>query len=141
VAVSDRLALTWAPRAVPLDARAVAATGATAAALGARLAALDDDALAGLAAVAGAGVLIAIGPDLPWCDGVVYLGSDPAAPSLLVPTARVPSVPAPLLERAVRARVAATGPIAVVPAPLRLVPCGAARAIDRARLAAWLEAT
>jgi hypothetical protein len=141
-AAGDRLALTWAPRAVPLEVRAVAATGAAATALGTRLAGLDDAALAGLAAVAGAGVLVALGRDLPWCDGVVYLGSEPAAPSLLLPTALAPSVPAPLLARAVRARLGASelGTVAVLPAPLCLVACDAARAIDRGRLAAWLAA-
>jgi hypothetical protein len=136
-----RLAVTWAPRPEPLIARAVAATGDAALALGHRLAAQGDAGLARLAAVAGDGILVALASsphDLPWCDGVVYLGSEPAAPTLLMPTALAPSLPAALLERAVRARLAAAGPIAVLPAPLRLVACGAARAIDRGRLAAWL---
>jgi hypothetical protein len=137
---APRLAVTWAPRAEPLVARAVAATGDAAIALGHRLAAQGDAALARLTAVAGDRVLVTLGSagDLPWCDGVVYLGSEPSAPALLMPTALAPSLPAALLERAVRARLAAAGPIAVLPAPLRLVACGAARAIDRGRLAAWL---
>jgi hypothetical protein len=136
-----RIRLEWAPRATPLVARAAFASGATARLLGRRLAELDDAALGALAAVAGKGALVVLGEPslLPWVDGVGYLGRDDAAPDLLLPTALAPSVPAAALEAAVRAAAGST-PVAVLAAPRRLIPCGRARAIDRARLVAWLGA-
>jgi len=140
-AAVDPIRIDWIPRATPLIARAVAASGAAARALGRRLAELDDAALGALAAVAGADLLIVLGEpsSLPWVDGVGYLGRDDAAPGLLLPTALAPSVPPAALEAAVRA-AAGSAPVAVLAAPRRLVPCGRARAIDRERLVAWLGA-
>ena len=139
---SDRIRVTWTPRDAPLVARAAAAAGAPARALAGRLAAFDDAALGALAAAAGGDVLVVLGEAaaLPWVDGVVYLGRDDAAPELLLPTALAPSVPPGVLAVAIRAVVSVPGPIAVLAAPPRLVPCGVARAIDRGRLAAWREA-
>lgn len=133
--------LSWTARDVPLPARAVAAWGPAARLLGERIAALDDAALSGLTAVAGNRVLIIIGDEaaLPWIDGVVYLGRDEGAPELLLPTAVAPSVPAPVLEAAIKHVATKGAPIAVLPASGMLVPCGAARGIDRAVLAAWME--
>lgn len=142
----DRIRVAWIPRDAPLVARAVAAVGAPARALADRLAALDDAALGALDAVAGGAardaagdVLVVLGAAaaLPWVDGVVYLGRDDAAPELLLPTALAPSVPPGALALAIRGVVSVPGPIAVLAAPPRLVPCGVARAIDRGRLAAW----
>jgi hypothetical protein len=128
---------------VPLDARAVVASGAAAKALGRRLVELDDTALRSLAAVAGDDVIIVLGEAsaLPWADGVVYMGRDESAPDLLLPTVLAPTVPPAVLEAAVRKIVQRATPVAVVPTPARLIPCGSARSIDRALLAAWLEAT
>jgi hypothetical protein len=158
VTAAERIRLDWVPRATPLTARAVVASGNAARALARRLLALEDAALGGLVAVASADLLVVLGDAsaLPWVDGVGYLGRDDAAPELLLPTAVAPTVPPAVLEAAVRAAVsgapsAAAGsrapidaagvraPIAVLAQPPRLVPCGAARAIDRARLVAWLE--
>lgn len=138
---AGRIQIDWAPRATPLTARAVVGSGAVARALGHRLTALDDAALGALVAVASAELLIVLGDaaELPWVDGVSYLGRDDAAPDLLLPTAVAPSVPPAVLEVAVRARIARP-PVAVLAAPARLVPCWLARGIDRARLTAWLEA-
>lgn len=146
---ADRIRVAWTPRDAPLVARAVAAVGAAARSLADRLAALDDAALGALAAVAGRGpagdpgreVVVVLGEPaaLPWVDGVVYLGRDDDAPDLLLPTALAPSVPPGVLALAVRAAVSRPGPVAVLAAPPRLVPCGVARAIDRGRLAAWRE--
>ena len=137
-----RIPLGWIPRHHPLPVRAVVACGAAARALGRRIAELDDDAMRSLTAVAGDEVFVVLGdaPALPWIDGVTYLGRDETAPDLLLPTAVAPTIPAALLEAAVRKRVRWLGPVAVLPAPARLIPCGAARAIDRSRLSAWLEA-
>lgn len=141
------IALAWAARAVPLTPRAVVAIGAPARALGRRLAALADAELAALTAVAGPAALVILGDAaaLPWVDGVIYVGRDDAAPGLLLPTTLAPTVAAPVVARAVAAWLGARGaavawPVALVPTPLAIIPCGAARPIERGRLAAWLEA-
>jgi hypothetical protein len=127
---------------VPLVARAVVGAGEASKRLGRRLAELGEDSLHALAAVAGDGLLVVLGDQdaLPWVDGVVYLGRDESAPSLLLPTALAPTVPSALLEIAVRRIVARAAPVAMLPSLARLVPCGAARSIDRALLKAWVEA-
>ena len=96
-----------------------------------------------IAAVAGNDLIVVLGEAtaLPWTDGVIYLGRDESAPELLRPTALTPTVPAAVLEAAIRKVVPKASPVAVMPSPARLIPCGSARSIDRALLAAWLEAT
>lgn len=137
-----KIRVGWIPRHAPLAMRAVAAVGAPARALAHRLAVLDDAVLGSLAAVAAADLLVVIGESsvLPWVDGATYLGRDDAAADLLLPTALAPTVPPRVLAAAIRAAVPRGAPIAVLATPARLVPCGIARAIDRRRLAAWVEA-
>jgi hypothetical protein len=134
-----RLPIAFLPRAAPLAPLAVAAQGQAARALAERLLAEDDAALAALAGVSAPDRLIVLGPEeaLPWVDGVVYLGRDPAAPSLLFPTALAPAAPPALFERAVLTRALAA-PVAVFADPPALASVAAARPIDRARLAVWL---
>lgn len=138
-----RIPVRWTPRSAPLPARAVVASGAAAKALGRRLAELGDESLRVLAAVAGDGLLVVLGDEsaLPWIDGVTYLGRDESAPDLLLPTALTPTVPAAVLEAAIRSLVPRSAPVAVLPSPPRLINCGAARAIDRDRLRAWIDAS
>ena len=137
-----RIPVEWTPRHAPLEARAVVASDAAAKALGRRIIELDDAALRSLAAVAADDLIVVLGEAaaLPWADGVVYLGRDEAAPDLLLPTALAPTVPVAVLEASIRKVVAKAAPIALLPSPARLIPCGAARSMDRALLAAWLEA-
>jgi hypothetical protein len=139
---SPRIPVAFRPRAEPLAPLAAAARGPAALALAARLLARDDAALEALHGVSGPGLLVVVGDRerLPWVDGVVYLGRDPAAPSLLLPTALEPDVPAPLLERAVLARGRLAAPIALLIDPPALVAAGGARPIRRAELSAWAEA-
>lgn len=139
--VAPTLTVAFRPRAAPLAPVAAAARGAAARALAERLLARDDEALAKLAGVAAPDLILVLGESdaLPWVDGVLYLGRDPAAPALLLPTALEPDVPAPLLERAVLARERAA-PVAVLVEPRQLVSAAAARPVERARLAAFLRA-
>jgi hypothetical protein len=129
-------------RAKPLPPRAAVAEGTAALRLARRLLARSDPDLARLSGVAAPGLLAVLGApgDLPWVDGVRYLGADPDAPGLLLQTTLAFELPAALVEGALRAQVRpAVGPLALLLAPLRLLPLGEARPIDRARLAAWLE--
>jgi hypothetical protein len=132
-----RAAIQWTTRARPLVPEALLSPPTAVPSLYARLAALDDEALArlrGLSSPAGWIVLASEAEvELPWVDGLTYLARDPEAPALWVPTyaALVPA--APLVARALTAKLGA-GPWALWGTPLVVVPLGAARTLDRARL-------
>jgi len=136
--------VSWLPRSAPLAPCACIARGAAARALGNALLAWEPARLARIKACAGDGVLVVLGdnPDLPWLDGITYLGRDEAAPHLLLPTTRRPNVPVDLFARALAAHVpGAKGGGAVVPDPaggLDWVPIAAAGPIERASLEAWM---
>ncbi len=130
----------WRPRRRPLAAIAAVARGASAVALGRRL--LDEgEAVARFAAVGAPGWLLIAGSDLPWVEGIEYLGTDPEAPSLYLPTLLEPTWPLDLLTAALLRRGLAL-PCAVLPAapgegPL-LLAVAAARPLDLDLLRAWL---
>lgn len=130
---------TFGPRADPLPPRAVFGVGAVARALAARLLARPDDDLRHVEVLVADALLIALAPAdaLPWADGAVYLGSDPRAPALLMPTTLAPPVHPQLLERALRRLDGAhDGPLAVLPG--RVLPLRGAAPPSRARLQAWV---
>ena len=139
---SPSVSLTWHPRTTPLAPVGVAAVGETARQLARRLLAEDDESLDLLEGVAGSGWLVVVGPEasLPWVDGVIYLGRDPAAPALLLPTVLSPSIPATLVEQAFLAQFPALRPpLAVFPQPGNVISLGTARRIARTTLLKWLE--
>src|SRR5262245_25556690 len=111
---ADQFEIAWTPRKFPLPPAAVAARGDASIRLARRLLQLDDEALKQLEGVAGERLLVVQGnPDvLPWVDGVQYLGVDPAAPAVLLPTNYQPALPQELLARALRTRTGTTGLIA-----------------------------
>ncbi|MDC0670815.1 bpX5 domain-containing protein [Nannocystis radixulma] len=114
------LRITWSPRAIPLAPAAVVASGPVAARLADRLLTFADDVLLRLRGVAGRDLLVLTGEssDLPWLDGVDYLGRDPLAPGLYIPTTLEPAPAAPLLERALRRRAPQLAtPLALLPPP------------------------
>ena len=131
--------LTWSAREPPLPAAGAVAEGAAARAMASRLCARSEEALARLRGVVAGDVVIVLGEpdDLPWVPGAKYLGRDPLAPSLWLPTTRAPQVSVALLERAL-GQAPGRGPVAVLLDPPRLVPLAAARPVVRALLAAWL---
>jgi hypothetical protein len=132
----------WQPRAIPLAAAAVVARGPCACRLARRVLEREDAALLRLTGVAAPRGLVMLGTpeDLPWVDGVTYLGVDNSAPSLLIPTALGPNVPLPLLERAVRRRYPSLGALlALLPDTWQVIPLEAARSVARETLAQWLE--
>ena len=133
--------VTWKPREKPLVATAVVARGAVALNLARWLLDLDKESLGGLKGVAGAEILVLIGEEesLPWVDGVTYIGRDPIAPSLLVPTTLEPSVPLALLERALSARCRDLMPLAVLADVPLVVPIGSARPVVVGSVRQWLE--
>jgi hypothetical protein len=136
----EEISVVWRPRRTPLDPVGVAARGEAARALARRLLVREDEALARLSGAASRELLVVLGDsaDLPWVDGAVYLGKDAAAPSLLLPTTREPSVPLPLVERALSRAAEAPPPFAVLLEPPQVASLEAARPILRSTLEQWL---
>ena len=83
--------------------------------------------------------LCLLGEDLPWADGVVYLGPDPHAPGVLFPTTRAPSEHPALVARALVARFGGPGPLAVVPSQRLVFPVGGATPVDADWIRRWLS--
>ena len=126
--------ITFSPRDEILDPAAVAGLGPNARALAKRLLLLSHEQLGKLRGAAGDGIVVALGEanDLPWADGVAYLGRDPEAPLLFVPTMLRPNVAMEVFERAIASRAARLpSPWAVLAAPPRLLSVADASAIDR----------
>lgn len=137
----DPFPIAWIPRDVPLVPVAVVGRGPVARLLLDRLRALPDERLARLEGGSAESLAIVMGAadDLPWVDGVTYLGRDPAAADLVVPTTKAATAPAPLVEAALRRQAESAGgpfagPFAVLLDPLTIVPLASLRRIDRAAL-------
>ncbi len=134
--------VTWSVREPPLAARAVAAWGEAARRLASHLLELDHAAMGRFSGVAGKNSIVLLGDEtnLPWVDGVLYLGRDPLAPALLLPTQIEPAVPAAnLLERALLNRFSKyKPPLAVLPDTLTVISCYEARQLTRSRIEEWL---
>ena len=136
--------IAWRPRSAPLEPVGMAARGEAARALARRLLARSDEELARLTGVAGQDLVLILGDAalLPWVEGAAYLGRDARAPSLLLPTNREPTVPLPLVERALLARAGlarAEPPLAVLLDPPLLASILEARSLVRRRLGLVLQ--
>ena len=133
----------WIARDTPLLPTAAAAHGPASVRLAHRLLQFSDESLSQLEGVAGQQLILVQGSEqqLPWVDGVQYLGVDPGAPFLLLPTNYRPSLPESFVQRALLKKTGSSGRIAVLPSPLLLVPLHAARPVSRSVLAAWLGKT
>jgi len=131
--------VVWTARPHPLPALAVAGVGPVALGLARRALAASDTQLARWSGVAGPGVLVLLGDtdSLPWVEGVVYLGRDAQAPSLLLPCTLAPDVAPALLERALVTHAGGATPLAVLPRSGHLVPVGSARPVSREALEGW----
>ena len=138
--------IAWRPRSAPLEPVGMAARGEAARALARRLLARSDEDLARLTGVAGQDLVVVLGDSslLPWVEGAAYLGRDARAPSLLLPTNREPTVPLPLVERALILRAGhqkAEPPLAVLLDPPLLASVLEARPLVRRRLQLLLQET
>ncbi len=118
------IALASSPRSDPLVACAVLSVAGSVLPLARRLLELDDERLSRLRIVYGSQFLLVSGKleDLPWVDGVQYLGRDANAPRLLLPTTLGPSVPCSVFERAVARRCAQNKPALAPPWGVSLEP-------------------
>jgi MoxR-vWA-beta-propeller ternary system domain bpX5 len=136
------VSVTFEVRSRALEPSCVVGVGFVARALARRVLSRDDGDLGVLRGIASADILVLLGvaDTLPWVDGVTYLGCDPEAPRLLLPTLQRPTVPVGAFERALLRRAQGIqGPIAVLIEPPRLIPIAEARPLERQRLHAWLE--
>lgn len=138
--------LRWIDRARVLAPIAACGRGAAADALALKLSSWPADRLAKLSGVSvfaperAVFVLAQSEDDLPWVDGIQYLGKDPHAPQLLLPTAERPDIHLSLFERAIT-RVARTpGLIAVLAPPARsIIPLRAALPLSSKKLRDFIE--
>jgi hypothetical protein len=112
----------------------------------ARLLELDEQRLSRLRAVRGGDFLLLQGSpgDLPWCDGLIYLGKDEAAPQLLLPTTLTPNVPTALFERALTRYCQSSpapllGPWAVSFEPSLLISLAESRPLSPERVRHWFD--
>ena len=129
--------LEWQRRAEPLAPGGLVADGAVARQLLAQLRPLAEQVLARLRIVATRDLLVVLGADLPWFDGVRYCAPDPAAPTLWLPTHLAPTLAPDLLRRSLAARAGA-GPVLLWNAPEHMLPLADARALTPALLD-WLD--
>lgn len=133
-----QIQISWTPRRTPLTAIAAAARGEAAAKLVKRLLARDDAHLRLLRGVGSADLVLIAGPQdqLPWVDGVSYLGRVNGAPDILLPTNLQPTVPESLLARAI-AHAKMDPPVALLVDQRTLVSLAKALPLSRATLVAW----
>jgi hypothetical protein len=137
------VSIAFLPRDDVLEPLAVVGMGPVARALAERLLQHSDGHLHGLRGVAGDGLLVVLGTSetLPWVDGVSYLGRDPSAPRLLVPTMLRLAVAMDVFEGAMLGHESPLRPpLAVVVSPRRVFSVADALPISRDRLRGWMEA-
>lgn len=138
----SRVAVSWSDREPPLVPSAVVAADDVARRLARRLLEFDATTLKRLTGVAGKTTLVLLGEEsvLPWVDGVHYLGSDPLAPTLLLPTRLQPVIPAAnILEKAIQNRFPQLlAPIAVLSDARTVISAHHALPLSRNRIEEWL---
>lgn len=128
------------PREPPLSPQAAVVEGEPAlhaARTWARHPRLDRWSGVAVPARAGGPLLCILGEALPWAPGVGYFAADPAAPDLLLPTHRVPSVPVDWLRDALVRGQSVPGPFLLRELGHRMVSLSGARRIEPERLVAW----
>ncbi|MBX9667756.1 MAG: hypothetical protein K2X93_09070 [Candidatus Obscuribacterales bacterium] len=114
--ISQTVDLSWGFRDLPLIPQAVVAVGSgLSRALVKKLLKREQNELRKLQCVAGKELLLVLGDEsnLPWLDGVVYLGQERNS-SVYIPTVLQPSQSIALLERALLAANAGLKPPLVV---------------------------
>ena len=126
----------WVRRPSPLEPIAVTGRGSVATRLAARILAHGIGDLRGFAAE---DTLFVTGADLPWVDGVTYLGVDPVASALWTPTLLGPSHHPALVLRAIQTQLGLDGAVAVLPAAGVVLPVSRARRLDRSALGTWMD--
>jgi hypothetical protein len=126
----SRFSIRWLPREEPLRPAAARVPNHEVPLL------VDIPSLDGLQALVTNEAMILLGQEdhLPWTPNVRYFGRDAAAPSLYVPTDRMPNVPYELFEQCLRRRFTFKGPLLVDAVCHRVFGMLAERPLRRALL-------
>ncbi len=127
--MSPPLKIRWQSRFDALSPLALIAFDAAAVNLKEKLLTFDDEQLSAWQGVFGENLLFISGENLPWSDGVIYLGKDTRAASILVPTNLRPNVPFDLFEKSLLHNFAAQKPFAVIGD--KIIQIGKMRPISR----------
>ena len=133
-----KISIQWKPRPFPLTPCGAVALEAAATRLAQYLLACPQARLDKLRGVAGTALITILGDtaDLPWVEGIRYLGQDAQAPGLLLPSNRKPVLPIELLTAAIGRQ---TTPLTLLDKPPRLIPLDQARPVERTIVQRWLE--
>lgn len=123
--------IKWQNRLDSLEPSAVVAFGQAAVNLKKKLLSFEDERLFRLRGIHAENLLFIAGnpEDLPWADGVIYLGKDALAPSLLLPTNRRPNIPLDLFEKKLLREFSAQKPFVAVGE--KIIPIGEMRSVSR----------
>jgi len=127
--------LSWRPRRTPLAADGVAGVGQVGKELARRLLARGDT--GAFRGIAGETTLVLLGRDPPWVDGAVYLGREPGAPRLWVPTRLEPDLDAFRVGRKLL-EMGLVGPVALLPDQGLAIPLSEAAPLQVEALQGWL---
>ena len=129
--MSPQLKIKWLNRLDSLAPSAMIAFGAAAVRLKEKLLTFDDEKLANLQGVFAENLLFITGAaeNLPWTDGVIYLGKDTLAPSIFLPTNLRPNMPVDLFEKRLLEKFAAQKPFAVL--ENQIIQIGKMRPVSR----------
>lgn len=141
--IANDFPISWKSRTKPLEAVAVAGRGVTKAMFMDRLRRRTDADLSGLRIILDDDSFILLGESarLPWASGGLYLGCDPNAPGLLLPTMIEPTLPAHLFEEVLRSRCPnLPAQTAVFHRPLHVVPVTNALPMTDDSIMNWLWA-
>ncbi len=134
-----KIKITWIERKNPLPPSAVSASGDYALNLVSLLLKRDKKILSSLNGGFLKDMVFFTGEtnSLPWCDGVVYYGIDPDAPTLLLPTLLKPSVNSGFLEKAIT--IPDRSQYLVIPEKSLFLSTNGTLPLDREILTKWLE--
>ena len=125
------LEIKWQNRLDALEPLAVIAFDRAAIRLREKLLSLEDEKLSILQGIFAENLLFVAGANdiLPWVDGVIYLGKNPNALSIYLPTNLRPEMPLDLFEKSLLRNFADQKPFAVV--GKKIIPVGKMRPISR----------
>lgn len=129
----------WQNRLDALEATALVAFDETAIRLAKKLLSFEDERLGLLQGVSAENLLLLASKaeNLPWVDGVIYLGRDMTAPAILLPTTMRPKISIDLFERALLSQFSDKLPFAAV--RNQIIPTGQMRPVARKILEDWLR--
>lgn len=128
--------LSWHERPTPLTPTGIVGVGEVAISLARRVLLEDQPSL--FQSVAAKDLLVVLHHQPPWVDGGVFIGVDPDAPGLYLPTWMELSVHPQLVARALRDK-GLIGPVVLLPHLNTAVPIKLAGRLDPKRLLDWLD--